>query len=462
MIEAVMYKGQHVAVFGLGKSGMSTVRSLVNGKAHVYAYDDSQDMREQLSACQLQHVYVTDPTSWDWKKMAALVLSPGIPLFYPTPHPVVKQAQAVHCPIISDNEVLYAACPAASYVGITGTNGKSTTTSLIYHLLHQAGHQTQIGGNIGIPVLSLNPMKAPGIFVLELSSYQLDLSNKMHCEVGVILNVTPDHLDRHNTMQEYITAKQRIFRHQTSGNKAIIGVDDAYGVAMVEALKTQSGGGLVIPISSRKRQPGGVSVLEGVIYDDMVSPKTIPIGTVDHLKGEHNAQNIAAAYAAVKHFGIGDGQFIAGLRSFVGLDHRMQYMGVLGNVTFYNDSKATNADATAKALTVSDHVFWIAGGQAKAGGITSLESYFPHVKHAYLIGDAQEDFARTLEGKVAYTKSGTLEKAVEQATRAAMASAYRDAVVLLSPACASFDQFQNFMVRGERFGALVQALGVKK
>jgi UDP-N-acetylmuramoylalanine--D-glutamate ligase len=282
------------------------------------------------------------------------------------------------------------------------------------------------------------------------------LLDQMHFNVGLILNVTPDHLDRHNTMEEYIAAKRHIFNHQSKSDVAIIGADDEYCKTLIEDL-IKLNKQKVIPISSQCKVKGGVAVLNNIIYDDTgVTTKEIAIGALQHLKGEHNAQNIAAAYAAVRHYKVSDEVIVKAIHSFVGLDHRMQYIGNIDKVAFYNDSKATNADATAKALTVSKHIYWIIGGQAKAGGISSLENYFSGIAHAYIIGAAQEEFAATLEGKVPYTKIGTLDKAVEAATQAACESGYEDAVVLLSPACASFDQYANFMVRGEKFCQLVQ------
>lgn len=456
MIRADGFKGQNVAVFGLGKSGMATVYSLLEGGAQVYAWDDNAVTREQLSALRLHQVTVSNPETWEWTSFKTLVLSPGIALYYPAPHPIVALARNAKCEIICDHEVLYRTCPKATYVGITGTNGKSTTTSLIYHILEQSKQSVQIGGNIGVPVLSLNEMAQEEIFVLEMSSYQLDLLDKMHFNVSVLLNVTPDHLDRHNTMDEYVAAKKRIFSHQVAQDYAVIGVDDVYGVALALELEKQKIQ-RVIRISGQRKLKKGISVLENVIYDDTgIIPKEINIGQLTHLKGEHNAQNIAASYAAIKHFAIEDKVIVKAIQSFVGLDHRMQYVATIKNVAFYNDSKATNADATAKALTISKHIYWIIGGQAKAGGIASLTDYFPAIEHAYIIGAAQEEFANTLEGRVAYTKVGVLEKAVDLATQAAIASGYEDAVILLSPACASFDQFANFMARGEKFCQLVQ------
>ena len=341
--------------------------------------------------------------------------------------------------------------------GITGTNGKSTTTALIGHICREAGRAVRVGGNIGFGVLGLDDIEAEAVYVLELSSYQLDLTASLKCDAAVLLNISPDHLDRHGSMENYVEAKRRIFANQVKGDTAVIGVDDPWGQRIcteITALNKRT----IRPISSGRAMGRGFYVLQGALYDATGerSVDVANLGRARALLGRHNWQNAAAAYAACLALGLSSAEILRGMLSFPGLAHRMQEVARVGKVRFINDSKATNADAARQAMATFDQFYWIVGGRAKAGGIESLSDLFPRIARAYLIGEATEDFARTLKGHVKAVACGDLATAVAAAHADAKATD-RDAVVLLSPACASFDQFPDFEVRGEAFTALAKA-----
>ena len=455
MIQLTPYAGRTVAVLGVAKSGMAAARALAASGAIVWAWDDDPAKRRDAEQAGIATI---DLAGADWSRPAALVLSPGIPHTFPKPHPVAALAKQRRCPIIGDIELLLRACPEARVVAITGTNGKSTTTALTGHVLKQAGRQVEVGGNIGTPAVELAPLGPEGIYVLEMSSYQLEITPSLSAEVAILLNITPDHLSRHGGIEGYIAAKQRVFANQ-SGKTGVIGVDDESS----RALYTQFvalGDRRIIPISGTHPAPGGVYGLDGELFNGMAEPvsKIIDLRTARTLTGEHNWQNAAAAYAACRALGVKGEQIAAGLASYPGLAHRQELIAVIDGVPWINDSKATNADAAAKALACYGTVLWIAGGQPKEGGIASLEPYFPRIRHAFLIGEAMQSFAATLSGKVPLTLSGDLDSAVTQAQALARRDRHQGVVVLLSPACASFDQFDNFEHRGERFRELVQAI----
>lgn len=451
MITISHYKNKQVAVFGLGKAGMSAVKALHASGARVLAWDDSEKAQAALLALKLAGVSVARPETYDWNAVDVLVLSPGVPLTHPVPHPVVKLAQG-KCPIICDVELLYQANTGAGFIGITGTNGKSTTTALIAHILKEAGVPCEVGGNLGIPALDLEVL-SEGYYVLEMSSYQLDLLEQMRFDIALWLNISPDHLDRHGGIDGYVAAKKHIFDRQTSDDYIVIGVDDSRSVEVYGHLQKERR--KVTPISNRRKTSGGVAVMDSVIYDDMDSTAgEIKLGELKHLCGSHNAQNIAAAFAVVKRAGVDEAVIVKAVRSFKGLRHRMQYVKQIDGVAYINDSKATNAEAASKALASYDNIYWIAGGMPKAGGITSLKEFFPRIKHAFLMGQAQDEFAQTLEGLVKFSKCDTLETAFQKAQQYAVEDK-NSPVVLLSPACASFDQWPNFEVRGDAFCAMV-------
>ena len=445
MIPVTQYTNQKIGVFGLGKAGEAAVASLLSGGAEVYAWDDNE---RSVASCKLQvagknsaynlQLTTCNYATWPWDELKAIVLSPGISLTHPKPHAVVEMAHAHNCPVIGDIELLYNACPNVRYVAITGTNGKSTTTTLIGHILKSAGLKVEVGGNLGTAALSLNPLGAGGIYVLELSSYQLDLVKTTRFNVAAFLNITPDHLDRHGDMEGYVAAKKHIFERQTSEDTAVIAVEDEY----TRAIANKGIGKAKLVRVTAQRELDGKYALDSIAT----------------LTGRHNWQNAAVAYAVCRACGVAPEVIYKAMQSFQGLRHRLQLVATINGVRFINDSKATNADATANALAPYNEIYWILGGKPKAGGIVSLAEYFPHIVHAFLIGQAAEEFAQMLKGKVAYTQCGTLDVAVQKAAEMAFKDGKKNAVVLLSPACASFDQFKSFEERGDVFCQLVSEL----
>jgi UDP-N-acetylmuramoylalanine--D-glutamate ligase len=454
MIPVPGFEGRRVAVFGLGRSGITAARALQAGGARPILWDDGVSGRMQAEA---EGFVVEDLAVADWSTFAALVLSPGAPLTHPTPHWTVGKAHEAGVEIVGDIELFARAIAALPQdqrprvVAITGTNGKSTTTALIGWVLKQAGLTVHVGGNIGIGVLALPQPTPDAVYVLECSSYQLDLTTSFAPDVAVLTNLSPDHLDRHGGMEGYVAAKRRIFAH---AGLALVGVDDRWGQEIAEGLDAVT----TIKTDPSPPRGGGIGIEAGALFAD---GQTIDLTTARSLPGRHNAENAAFAYAAARALGVGAEVAIHGLLTFPGLAHRMETVGTLGAVRFINDSKATNADAARQALSSYDRVFWIAGGRAKAGGIDDLDDLFGRIDHAFLIGESAGSFAARLD-EVPHTVSGDMATAVGQAARAATeaaAASGRDAVVLLSPAAASFDQFPDFEVRGEAFRAAVLALG---
>lgn len=458
MIAATGFEKKNVAVLGLGKSGLATVRSLEAGGAKVFAWDDAPAKREEAAK---EGFLLADATGWDWSALAAMILSPGIPFTHPEPHAAVKKAQAAGVEVIGDIELFQRAVTAsgkaARIVAITGTNGKSTTTALIGHMVRRCGGNAQVGGNIGKPVLELEEPEASTVYVVEVSSYQIDLAPSLAPRIAVLLNITPDHIDRHGTVEHYADVKARLFAHQRAGDTAVIGVDDAMtsGICTREIARRAE---TVVPISIGKTISRGVYALGGQLYDNlgMQTVKAGDLAAIKTLAGAHNWQNAAAAYAAGCALGYQRERILTAFESFPGLAHRMEIVGEADGVRYVNDSKATNADAASKALAAYDNIYWIAGGKPKEGGISALEEWFPRIRRAYLIGEAASAFAETLRGKVEAIHCGTLDRAVEAASRDAAADKEALKVVLLSPACASFDQFKSFEERGDVFRTAVQ------
>lgn len=436
------------AVFGLGKAGQAALQELSARGAAIYAWDDGEPAREKTAAA-FPQVKLSAPSAMPWAEIETLFLSPGVPLTFPAPHEVVKLAQQHNVPIICEVELLVQKAPNAHYTGITGTNGKSTTTALIGHIYRAAGLTTEVGGNIGVAACSLPAHNEQGNYVLELSSYQLELLSTLHCNTAVLLNVTPDHLDRHGDMAGYIAAKYHIFDRQQAGDVAVIAVDDAYTQALSAKLKSAQPARKVIEVSAHNKLPQGITVIDGVIHDNVFDKAQYALGPLPRLNGQHNAQNIAVSYAAARARGITAEVIVKAVQSFQGLPHRMQYIAEYKHLLFVNDSKATNAVAAEQALRSYTNIYWIAGGVPKAGGITTLSDYFPRMKQAFLIGQAAEEFATTLEHKVPYTHSKTLAQALQDATQLALKDT-QPAVILLSPACASFDQFTSYEQRGDQ------------
>jgi len=460
LIPVTQFEGRTVAVYGLARSGISAAKALSAGGARVVAWDDKPQARETGAKLGLT---IADLSVRDWSDISALVLSPGVPLTHPAPHPFVEKARDAGAEVIGDMELfarsLAADSGGAKIVGITGTNGKSTTTALIGHILSRLGLDAQVGGNIGNPVLDLAPPSSNVVYVLELSSFQLDLAPSLKPDVAVLINITPDHIDRHGTIDHYAEVKSYIFRHQTRGDVAVIGVDDAYSAAICTQISAHAGPS-VIPASVGKVLGRGVFVLDGKLYDagGATTREVRDLKMLNNLPGAHNWQNIAVAYAATRSL-VKDPRDIAGaIATFPGLAHRIEQVGTIGHVRFVNDSKATNADAAAKALACYDNVYWIAGGKAKEGGIESLAPFFPRIRKAYLIGAASELFAETLAGQVEIDRAGTLETAMRHAAADAALMRESEPVVLLSPACASFDQFRDFEHRGDEFKRIFAVL----
>jgi UDP-N-acetylmuramoylalanine--D-glutamate ligase len=424
------------------------------------AGDDSAAGREAAAHA---GVAVEDLSAADWSRFAALVLAPGVPLTHPEPHWIVRKARAADVEIIGDVE-LYARerariAPEAPFVAITGTNGKSTTTALTAHILASAGRDVQMGGNIGTAVLALEPPAPDRCHVIEMSSFQIELTPTLEPTVGILLNVTPDHLDRHGTMEAYAQLKGRLV---AGARHPVIGDDDDWCRDISERLRLANRGWVdIVSVQSRVRY--GWHASGSTLIAD--APWTGPLGAfadlagIGSLRGRHNVQNALAASAAALSLGLSAAEVAAALATFPGLPHRLEEIGRIGRTLYINDSKATNADSAATALAAFDRdVLWILGGRPKQGGITSLTSFFPRVTKAYLIGEATEEFAATLGGKVPFTRCGTLDRAVAVASADAAFSDAPEPVVLLSPACASFDHYRNFEVRGEAFRSLVTAL----
>jgi UDP-N-acetylmuramoylalanine--D-glutamate ligase len=468
MIASRAFANKTVAVFGLARTGLGAVRSLVEGGTTVIAWDDDSAARDLGGQ---EGAEIMPWREWPWEKIAALVLSPGVPLTHPKPHGVVAHANAAKVPVIGDVELFArelrpdpGGAGKAPVIAITGTNGKSTTTALVGHILNACGFDAQIGGNIGKSVLELSPPTsnkngAKTIYVLEMSSFQIDLAPGLVPDVGVLSNLSPDHIDRHGSMANYAAIKARLMRQTARDGRVVIGVDDDHASAIFTALSC-AGGPQAHPVSVGKVLGRGLFVVDGTLYDALGAraARVMDMADAAHLPGTHNWQNAALAYGAVKPY-ISDTKAIAAaIASFPGLAHRMEDVGHVGKATFINDSKATNADATARALAVYPDIFWIAGGKPKDGGIESLASFFPRIRKAYLIGEAAPAFARTLDGKAPYIMSGTLDAAVASAATDAAAAPAPHPVVLLSPACASYDQFNDFEQRGDAFRSLVAKL----
>ena len=447
MIRVPHAPGRPVAVLGLGKAGLAAAKALAASGAEVWAWDDDPGKRGDLPTMDLARI--------DWSKPSALILSPGIPHRFPKPHPVAARAAAAGCPIIGEVELLFRAQPKARYVGITGTNGKSTTTALIGHLARQAGRKVEVGANLGTPALALQPLAEDGIYVLEMSSYQLELMESGHFDVAVLLNITPDHLERHGGMAGYIAAKRRIFDRQHGHDWAVIGVDDDPSRTIHHSLA----GRRIAAITIGRQHLGLITVESGIMRDEQ-GRTIMDLAAAHALPGPHNWQNAAAAFAVARALGIAEADIVAGIASYPGLPHRQELVATIAGVKFVNDSKATNADASAKALACYESIYWILGGRAKETGLDGLEPFYPRIARAYLIGEAAADFERRLKSAgLATTISGTLDRAVGAAAADARAASRPGAVVLLSPACASFDQFANFEERGNRFRDLVRQLG---
>jgi UDP-N-acetylmuramoylalanine--D-glutamate ligase len=453
LIELYPFAGYPVAVLGLGKSGLAAAKALAASGAEVWAWDDNEDARAKARA---EEINLVDLNAVDLAELTTLVISPGIPHTHPAPHPVAGRAKGAGLELICDVELLARSQREASYLGITGTNGKSTTTALLGHILATAKRAVQVGGNIGTPVVLLEPLGPTGSFVLEMSSYQLELVPTIVFDGAVLLNIAADHLDRHGGMDGYVAAKRTIFRRQTSPRFAVVGIDDDISASIYAEL-VQAGDQIVIPISGKGGVQGGVYAQRGGLWDARHGEpvRIASLADATALPGAHNAQNAAAAAAVALQIGVAPKTIAEALKSFPGLPHRQERVLEKDGVLFVNDSKATNADAAARALGCYEKIRWIAGGRAKEGGIESLRPYFARIAKAYLIGEAADAFAETLDA-VPHAMCGTLDTAIAQAWNDAKEAG--GGVVLLAPACASWDQFKSFEHRGDAFRAAARKL----
>jgi UDP-N-acetylmuramoylalanine--D-glutamate ligase len=459
LIPVTTFAGKNVAVFGLGNSGLLSARALVAGGAKVVCFDDDFNKVADAEAAGL---HTDDLHTIDWSTIAALVLTPGVPLTHPAPHWAAALANKADVDVIGDIELFCreraksgASCPL---IAITGTNGKSTTTALTAHLIGSAGRDAQMGGNIGVSVLALEPFAPGRVYVLEVSSYQIDLAPSLRATVGILLNVSEDHLDRHGSMENYAALKTLLVASVEPGGTAVIGVDDRYTRAAADRIERAGKNVVRVSVVAPLRDgyyAEGNRILRSTAGKAFAVAQLAGIGS---LRGVHNAQNAACAIAACVALKLDLPTIQKGLITFPGLAHRMQQVGRKGNILFVNDSKATNADSAAKALASFLDIFWIAGGKPKTGGIAGLAEFFPRIRKAYLIGEAAAEFAKTLDGKVPTEISRVLSAAVSAAARDAEVSGLKEPVILLSPACASFDQYPNFEVRGKAFTDLVRAL----
>lgn len=465
MIPVQGYAGRKVAVLGLGRSGLATARALTAGGAEALLWDDSPEARAKAEAegfaCTdlMRHGVMDD--------LACLVTSPGIPHLYPAPHRVIARALELGVPVDNDIGLFFRSYATPEWdalevtprvVCITGSNGKSTTTALIHHILEECGRPTQMAGNIGRGVLDIDPARDGEVVVLELSSYQTELARALTPDVAVFTNLSPDHLDRHGGMGGYFAAKRRLFS-EGGPDRAVIGVDEAEGRFLAGQLGEGAADDRVIRVSSGQKLEGfGWSVFarKGFLAEWRKGKQvaSIDLRDIAGLPGAHNHQNACAAYAACRSLGLAPKPIEAALRSFKGLPHRSQLVGETGGVRFVNDSKATNVDSAAKALQAFPAIRWIAGGLGKEGGIKGLLPFVGSVRKAYLIGHSARDFALELGEAVPHEICETMERALARAAEEAQAGE----VVLLAPAAASFDQYANFEKRGEDFAARVKAL----
>jgi UDP-N-acetylmuramoylalanine--D-glutamate ligase len=440
---------------GLGVAGLPTVRALMASGAKVMAWDDGADSRDKAAA---EGIPIVDLMAADWAGVDTLVLSPGIPHTFPKPHPIADRARKAEAKIVCDIDLLGRAQPDATYVGITGTNGKSTTTALIAHILKSAGKALEVGGNLGPAVMNFAPLGKGGIYVLEMSSYQLERTYSIKFDVSVLLNISPNHIDRHGDLAGYVAAKTRIFTRNGKKQTAVVGVDDAETRRVADTLADR----MHVVRVTREAPGAGMVGAEGTkLVDRTNGEKRIVLDMKDapDLPGRHNAQNAAAAYAATRALGLAPEVIAAAMKTYRSLPHRLERVATIDGVTYVNDSKATSPEATVWALTSYDKVIWIAGGLSKEVGYDALIPYLPKIAEAILVGKAAPEIAAFLaKHKIPHTTTETIERAVPAAHAKAKAASSAK-VVLLSPACASFDQYRSFEKRGDDFRAQVKKLG---
>ena len=454
MIRCSGFQGKRLAILGLGRTGISAAHALKAGGADISPWDDQEAGRSQATA---QGLDLVDLNTADFTTFDALILSPGIPHTHPAPHPLVIRAANAQIPLIGDTECFFQEKLDQPVIGVTGTNGKSTTSALIAHLVRSLGQEVALGGNIGVPVLEL-PHLTSGLYVLELSSYQLELTPSLDLDVAILLNISPDHLERHGGLDGYIAAKKRIFQNRSKPLRGIVSVDDPISLSIATELRRHEEG-IFLPMSVQSSLDEGIFVTEGRLYDTTAPGWSCAVGEIQTLRGGHNAQNIAASYGALRLLGFEPDAIQRGLATFEGLPHRQEWVGNIQGVSYINDSKATNVQATVTALQAYEDasIYLILGGRPKEGGLAPLWGLTHSIAHGFLIGEAVEAFGVTLTLMgLPVTYSGTLDQALEDATQAALKDNRPDPVVLLSPGCASFDQFPHFEARGDRFRAWVK------
>ena len=435
-------------VFGLGLSGLATIAFLSDKNISFIAWDDNELNVKKAKDKIANHDMLCDIQDKKWTQINCLILSPGIPLYFPEPHPIVKLARQHNIEIICDIELFYRFFPNHIYIGITGTNGKSTTTALIGHILKENNIPCKVVGNIGTPILSILPDQNDFI-VVEVSSYQLDLIKTVRFNAAILLNITKDHIDRHGSLENYTTTKYGIFATQKKQDVAVINIDYHPSSEMLEKLLSSIKSKL-ITITTHQKSKHGISIYNNILYKD--GNKVSPIPQPEALLGTHNQENISAAYAAISNVTtLNEHQILDSVKTFQGLAHRIQIIGKVEHMQFVNDSKATNFESTENALKVFEHIYWIAGGLAKEGGIENIATFKNKIIKAFLVGSAKHEFAKTLDKhSIPYNISDSLDKAFPQAVTEAQQN-HLNCTILLSPAAASLDQWKNFEERGNAF-----------
>lgn len=439
---------KNYVVLGLGRTGQATLDWLRDYNADAVGWDDSEVVRNSIAHTNHR---IVDPYGCNWDEVTALVQSPGIALS----HRISQEAMAANVPIITDLELLQAQSPKATYIGVTGTNGKSTTVALLNHTLCSSGRKVSCGGNIGNAALTLPAMTEDNIYILELSSYQLELAHTLKMDIAVLLNISEDHLARHGDMSNYVATKSKIFRD--GDQLAVISMDDAYSMQQYDKRKDLQ---VIIPLTTQSRPKGGVFVADGFLYDHRHAQGTpiFDFRNIQALAGRHNHHNAAAVYAIATHLGMAPEDVLATFHTFRGLPHRQEVVREMNGLIFVNDSKGTNPEATARALESYKNIYWIVGGQPKDNNWDILDNHLSNVKQAFLIGESMRQMAAFLQGKVPYAMSESIFDAVRQAFKQVQIDGSENAVILLSPACASFDQFKDFEQRGEAFRNIVLEL----
>jgi UDP-N-acetylmuramoylalanine--D-glutamate ligase len=452
-------------IYGLGISGISAAKFLAKNGESVVACDDNEKSLIENQK-KFPDINFSKFDEIDFDKNTIISFAPGIPLYFPKPHKILETVKKTGASLACDVEILYRRNPKKKFIGITGTNGKSTTTALSGFIFKELRIASDFGGNIGVPCFDLDQSKDDFTYILETSSFQLDLLSQTHFGISALLNITPDHIDRHGSMENYIIAKKRIFQNQTENDFALIDIDNENSrKVFLELQNDKNFKAKLVPISTKEIQKNGISLFDGKLTCNIAEPFEVELKS-EFLRGSHNDQNMAFAFAItycyLKKFSKRDieiSQIITAIKKFPGLRHRMQIIGMIDDIRFVNDSKATNAESTEHALKTYKNVFWIVGGTAKEGGISVLKPLFKNVEKAYLIGEASDAFAEVLkENSVNFEKCGNLENAFKKSYSDAKNSSLTEKNILLSPSCASFDQWKSFEQRGDYFCKLFDEL----